>query len=126
VVSRRPRVRSRCGHTHRRGYSRAREGSSMHTAHAIVTGIDKHIRQIGTAYPGWYVGITSDIEDRLFEFHRVRRQGGRWIWLKALHSGHARDAEAAFHEAGCKGAGGGGDHTTVFVYAYPITPGTVE
>lgn len=98
----------------------------MHTVETIIAKIEKHMDKVGGKRSEWYVGITSDIEERLFGFHRVQRKGGRWIHCKAANDADAREAEAAFHEAGCQGAGGGGDHTAVHVYAYPVAEDTVE
>lgn len=74
----------------------------------------------------WYAGIASDPEDCLFSRHRVDRINGGWAWRKALNSAHARSAEVILHNAGFDGGAGGGDNTTIFVYAYKKTPTTVE
>ncbi len=74
----------------------------------------------------WYVGITSDVQERLFGHHHVSRENGWWIYRRCLNATEARELEAAYHRAGCKGAGGGGDSACVYVYAYVITMSTVE
>jgi hypothetical protein len=95
-------------------------------AQTIINDIDKHMASSGIKNPGWYVGITSDIEGRLFGFHRAPRQNHLYIYRQALNTRDARSIEAAYHKAGCQGDAGGGDHTAVYIYAYVISPLTVE
>lgn len=92
----------------------------------IVAEIDAHMRKSGIVNSGWYVGITSDVEERLFGYHRVPRQNHWFIYRRANNHEDARAIEGAYHRAGCKGGGGGGDYTSTVVYAYAITGGTVE
>jgi hypothetical protein len=87
--------------------------------------IDAYIQQSGVPNSGWYVGITSDVEQRLFGDHNVSRSGV-WIHGRCPNATEARALEAAYHRAGCKGAGGGGDSNAVYLYAYVITATTVE
>jgi hypothetical protein len=88
--------------------------------------IDTYMRESGIPNNRWYVGVTSDIEERLFGYHNVVRIGGQWAHGRCLSAAESRDLEAAYHRAGCQGAGGGGDHRCVYIYAYVITPTTVE
>jgi hypothetical protein len=98
-----------------------------YTATQIVADINSHIVNSGSRYYNeWYCGITNDINQRLFSDHNVSRQNDSWIWFKAGSDDESRQAEATMHEKGCKGAGGGGDESSVFVYAYKITRTTVE
>ncbi len=73
----------------------------------------------------WYVGITNDIEKRLFTAHNVNRNGV-WFHAPAINSIHARSAEQALLKLGFDGGTGGGDHTAVYVYAFRKDPGTVR
>jgi len=41
---------------------------------AITEEIKAHIRKQGGAYRSWYVGVTSDIEQGLFNDHNVHRK----------------------------------------------------
>ena len=88
--------------------------------------IDTYIQRSGVRNSGWYVGITSDVEERLFGYHQVPRQNSWWIYRRCPNATEARELEAAYHRAGCKGAGGGGDNDAVYIYAYVITSTTVE
>ena len=96
------------------------------SAQSIIQEFDAHMTKSSFNNASWYVGITSDIEQRLFGFHQVPRQNHWFIYRRAINDTEARSIEAAYHKAGCKGAGGGGDHTAVFVYDYVITAQTVE
>jgi len=87
--------------------------------------IDAYIQQSGVPNSGWYVGITSDVEERLFGDHNVSR-AGVWVHGRCPNATEARALESAYHRAGCKGAGGGGDRDSVYIYAYVITQTTVE
>lgn len=84
------------------------------------------MRSSGIPSNRWYVGVTSDVEQRLFGDHNVSKQNGLWIWRQCASASAARTLEDAYHKAGCKGAGGGGDDYSKFIYAYVITPTTVE
>jgi len=97
------------------------------TAPTIIADIDKAIIDRGLPNSSWYVGITSDIDQRLFIDHKVPRNGGdMWIWKRAVDHTTARQIERAYHQAGCQGSHGGGDHTAVYIYAYVITGQTLE
>jgi hypothetical protein len=87
--------------------------------------IDAYMLKSGVRNGGWYVGITSDVEERLFGDHHVRRDG-LWVHGRCANAAEARALETAYHNAGCKGARGGGDNTSVYIYAYVITSTTVE
>jgi hypothetical protein len=93
---------------------------------SIIAEINAHMQQSGISNPRWYVGITSDIDERLFGFHQVPRKDHWFIYRRALTGADARAIEAAYHRAGCKGAAGGGDESADHVYAYVITLQTVE
>ena len=85
--------------------------------------INAHMQRAGVANSRWYVGITKDIQGRLFEAHRVTNW---YIYRQAITHVEARAIETAYHDAGCKGGPGGGDDSAVFVYAYIITEETVQ
>ena len=92
----------------------------------IIHDIDSHMQKSSVKNAGWYVGITGDIEERLFGFHKVPRKDYWFIYRRATSADEARAIEAAYHKVGCQGAGGGGDHTAVYIYAYVISQQTVE
>ena len=95
------------------------------TAVKIINDINAYMKQGTASNASWYVGITGDIEQRLFGYHKVNRNG-RWIWCQATNHHEARAIEMAYHDAGCKGSHGGGDHTAIYIYAYLIAHYTKE
>jgi hypothetical protein len=93
---------------------------------SLSSEIDAWMLKSGVLNGGWYVGITSDIEERVFGHHQVPRANHWWIYRRCLNATEARTLEAAYHRVGCKGAGGGGDDDCIYIYAYVITRATVE
>ena len=87
-------------------------------AQQVYNEIEAHIKKQGGAFSGWYVGIASDWEDRLFNEHQVpRKDYWRTAW-RCYTNQDARDVEETLLKLGCDGGKGGGDETTVYVYAY--------
>ncbi len=84
----------------------------------IVDEIAAHIQEEGSVLTSWYVGITEDIEERLFGDHGVPKKNHWMIYREAISSDVARATEKALLDWGCDGGGGGGDDDAVFVYAY--------
>jgi hypothetical protein len=73
----------------------------------------------GGSYRAWYVGISKDARERLFNGHRVRENWDPWIYIPATSSQAARDVEDYLvNNLGTDGGLGGGDHTADVVYAY--------
>jgi hypothetical protein len=104
-----------------------REGKQMQTQTiSLSSEIDAYILKSAIPYRSWYVGITADIPERLFGYHQVSRENAWWIYRRCPNATEARALEAAYHKAGCKGAGGGGDWDSIYIYAYVITPSTLE
>lgn len=91
------------------------------TESEIRTDISDYIREEGSPYRYWYVGITSDATRRLFTEHGVSKDSGRWIYRTAYSSDTARRVEQYFLGLGCDGGPGGGDDTCCVVYAYRKT-----
>lgn len=91
----------------------------------LINEIHAHIREQGGHPSNWYVGIANH-PDRLFVDHNVPRQNAWFICRRAPSAAVARAVEKAFHDWGCRGAGGGGGYDTTIVYAYLITSTTRE
>lgn len=97
------------------------------TKSSIIQDIDAHIQKESSGYRNWYVGITKDPKDRLFNDHRVSEPNGWWIFREAYSDTSAREVEAFFlNYKGTQGGSGGGDEQSRFVYAYRITNTTRE
>lgn len=88
--------------------------------------ITTYINKNGGLFYQWYVGITSDIEQRLFNGHSVDRYANIWIYRSLISSDEARRLEAYFLSQGCRGDVGGGDKNANFIYCYQMTQNTRE
>ncbi len=66
----------------------------------------------------WYVGITSDVQVRLFNDHKLHEQNNEWAHSTAETADIARSVEKHFLDAGLDGGAGGGDNTSRTVYVY--------
>ena len=88
------------------------------TAKEVFDGIVAHINKQGGAYSSWYCGIASNWVSRLFEDHQVPKEGHPYIARHCYDNESARNVEKALVELGCDGGAGGGDDTTIYVYAY--------
>jgi hypothetical protein len=89
------------------------------TRDQIIADIRAHIAQGGGGYSKWYVGITKDVDSRLFNHHGVKKSGDWWIYREAYSSESARAVEDYFvNRCGTDGDVGGGDDESTFVYAY--------
>ncbi len=96
------------------------------TSNVIVQEIIKYVNGCsGKYYSAYYVGISKDPNDRLFNEHNVAEQGC-WIYREAIDIDNARDAEKKLLEKGMKGGDGGGDDSSIYVYCYQITNQTKE
>jgi len=85
----------------------------------IISDIEGHIQKGGGGYNAWYVGISEDAEDRLFNEHKVKEW---YIYRQASSSQVAREIENYFvNVRDTDGGTGGGDENTDMVYAYKKT-----
>lgn len=93
----------------------------------IVADINSHLEKSQKQYySDFYVGITNDIERRLFEEHKVSEKNGWWFYRQAIDKKTAQHVEEYFLSKGMKGDTGGGTDDSSFVYCYEITNYTVE
>jgi len=88
------------------------------SAQSAYNEIVEHIKDQGGSCSVWYAGIASDWQDRLFNGHQVPRQGHWYIVRQCYNNADARNAEDALLKLGCDGGVGGGDQSTIYVYAY--------
>ena len=96
----------------------------MATKEKIIADITNYLQT--SNYPGFYIGITNDVERRLFEEHNVSKQNGCWIYIEADSKSIAQDVEEYFLDKGMQGDTGGGNDDSTYVYCYQITLYTVE
>lgn len=93
----------------------------------IIERIDEHLKNSGRRYySDFYIGITNDPECRLFDEHKVKKDGMWWIYSKADNIETARTVERYYLDKGMRGGDGGGDDTSVYVYCYTVSPTTIE
>lgn len=90
----------------------------MATGQSIINDINAYMQKCGGKASDWYVGIAADARARLFNDHCVNEKTDAWIYRQADTSTMARSVEDAYHKSGHDGGPGGGDNSTVFVYAY--------
>ena len=97
-------------------------------AQQIADAIYEHLKKDvdGYNFNKFYIGITNDIERRLFGEHNVPRNGHWRIHREAINKKHAQAVEEHFLNKGMKGDTGGGTDDSVWVYCYKITSNTVE
>ncbi len=95
-------------------------------AQQIVQEMNAHMTQSGVPIDRWYVGVARDWEQRLFVAHRLPRQHRWFICRNALNHQDAEAIAVAYHKAGSAGRLGSADDQAVYVYAYAITPQTVQ
>ena len=93
-------------------------------AQTVYDEIVTHMNKQGGRHPLWYCGIASDWEDRLFNDHQVPRKDYWFIARHCYNDTDARNVEQSLLKLGCDGGAGGGDRTTVYVYAYLKGPQT--
>lgn len=85
----------------------------------IIDDIKSHMQKRGGEYSDWYVGISKDAKDRLFNGHSVKEKKDVWIYRKAGSPQTAREVEDYFvNTLDTDGGTGGGDETSDMVYAY--------
>jgi hypothetical protein len=111
-------------HGSRRGIAAASGVMTGQNAQEIRDQILAYLRMQGGDSGSWYVGITCEIERRLFGDHRVPPANHWYICRQAASSEAAHEAERALLALGFDGRPAReGDHG-VFVYAYLKTAST--
>lgn len=99
------------------------------TKDEIIKSINEHLtKSLKRYYKDFYVGITEDVEGRLFGYHRVSKSSDWWIYRYADTEEIARDVEAFYLAKGMDGdkGGGKGNGQTKIVYCYEISDHTKE
>lgn len=99
------------------------------TKDAIINEIEKHLsNSVKEYYSDFYIGITNDVNRRLFSEHNVDKDNDWWIFSKADTEDVARDVERYYKDLGMKGDTGGGkpENPPMFVYSYEISDHSIE
>lgn len=85
----------------------------------IVDDITEYVQKVGGHYNDWYVGVSKDARNALFNKHKVNQKDSCWIRRQACSSQVAREVQYYFvHILGTDGGGAGGDDPGNEVYAY--------
>lgn len=93
----------------------------------MVSFFDTQIAQSGaTNYNQLYIGITNDINRRLFGEHNVDEKNDWWAWANAKSKEIAQQVEQHYLDKGMQGDTGGGTVDSTYVYCYFITNKTVQ
>lgn len=95
----------------------------------IIKSIDEHLSKSPKLYyRDFYIGITDNIDERLFGYHKVNKQSDWWIYCIGDSEDIARKVEKYYINKGMKGGPGGGkgEGKTKCVYCYEITNNTKE
>ena len=91
----------------------------MATRQEVITFLnDKLTKSPNTTNGQWYVGIASDVKDRLFSDHNVSETEDIWAYKEADTDEIARSVEQHFLNTELDGGPGGGDEGTRIVYVY--------
>lgn len=97
------------------------------TSREIISDVERHLELSKKQYySDFYIGITNDVERRLFGEHNVTKQHSWWIYRTAIDKATAQTVEEHFLSKGMKGDTGGGTEDTIYVYCYEITNSTKE
>lgn len=89
------------------------------TEQEIKQEIKDYMKKWGGSISSWYVGISEEPKNRLFNGHSVKEKGDAWIYITASSSEAARRIEKYFTDVlGTDGDIGGGDEDANAVYAY--------
>lgn len=93
----------------------------------IISAIDSHLQKSGRRYYSeFYIGITNDVERRLFREHNVNKNTMWWIYRTANSKAVAQEIEEHYINKGMKGNPGGGTKDSRIVYCYAIGPTTYD
>ena len=99
------------------------------TRDAIIRDFDAHLKKSNRQYYSeFYIGITNNIDERLFGSHKVPRENHWWIYSPADTEEIAREVEKFYLDKGMRGGTGGGtgNGDAKYVYCYLVTSYTVE
>lgn len=93
----------------------------------IIKAFDEHLQKSGRRfYSEFYVGITDNVQRRLFQEHNVNQDTMWWIYSTAESKEIAAEIEQYYLDKGMKGHPGGGNDSSTKVYCYAIGPTTYD
>lgn len=97
------------------------------TKNEIIDFLENQFRTTcwGKFYSDYYVGITNNIERRLYKEHNITPYECHWV-ADAKDKNLADEIEKHFIDKGMKGSTGGGREDSTKIYVYRITTKTCE
>ena len=97
------------------------------TAREIIFDVESHLAcSKKKYYSDFYIGITNNVDRRLFGEHNVDKNYAWWIYRTAVDKATAQVVEEYFLSKGMRGETGGGTDDTIYVYCYEVTNTTKE
>lgn len=97
------------------------------TKKQIIDLFNKHLALSGRRYYSeFYIGVTNDVNRRLFQEHNVKKETMWWAYSTASAKKDAEAVERHFLKKGMKGNKRKGTDESTIVYCYAITPTTVD
>ena len=93
----------------------------------IISEIVSYVKQSGGDFSSWYVGIADDARSSMFKDHGVDEASGQWIFENAMTESCARRTGMQLMDTyNMKGSLGSGGYSATSVFAYRITPSTLQ
>jgi hypothetical protein len=83
----------------------------------VIKRIESYMSKFEGDYPDWYFGITKDLDERLFELHKVE-EDGTWIAFGADTEEVAKKIEKYFIDKKTDGNPAQLEEDARIVYAY--------
>lgn len=93
-------------------------------AKSIIFEVDTHIKKSNKHYySDFYIGITNNVDRRLFWEHNVPKKNYWYIYCQALDEDNARFVESYYLKKWMQWGEwwGNGDWSAVYVYCYEIS-----
>lgn len=90
----------------------------------VIRTYENLIGMDGSDYNEWYIGITNDIERRLYAEHSVRQYIDKYDYNLVTSGEVASEIEMYFLEKGCDGHQGGTRPSSRWIYIYKKAPQT--
>ena len=94
-----------------------------YTYKEIIDNFDEHLTKSGKRYYSeFYIGVSQNAVERLFEKHHVDKENSWWIYRTAISSEDAKRVAKHYQDLGMRGGTDDGN----MVYCYVVTSLTTE
>jgi hypothetical protein len=68
----------------------------------IISDVQKYVNHCGGQYPSWFLGVTDNPKDKLFNEHCVDMKKDHWLFAFAMNPDSAKQILARFKELGAE------------------------